>query len=111
MNNDKTSIPLGKMTIVATEALPAHRFVNYNGGLCGPADAILGVTDRSWAQGELAAICFAGVVPVELNDGIFNVGTQIASAANGLADTAAETNTGIYNLDAGQAGQYIRVKL
>jgi hypothetical protein len=47
MTNDKTSIPMGTMTIKALEDLPANRFINFNGGLCDFGEKVLGVTTKN----------------------------------------------------------------
>lgn len=46
MINNKTSIPIGTMSIRATEDLPANRFVNVKGGLCQSGEPVLGVTTK-----------------------------------------------------------------
>jgi hypothetical protein len=111
MQNNKTGVPLGRITISASNALNAFRFVNCSGSECSDSERILGVTDRSYAAGELANIIISGIVVVEANAAIANLGSNIGPAAGGKAATSS-SNTGIINLDASTAsGDFIRVRL
>ena len=110
--NNKTSIQLGKLTIVAGEDLPANRFINFSGCLCSSTDKVLGVTTRSYKAGSLACIITHGIVPVETSGAIIAGGEEIRASTEGKATISPLAFQNIINLDnAAGAGKFIRVKL
>jgi len=110
--NNKTSIQLGKLTIVAGEDLPANRFINFNGKLCNSTDKVLGITTRSYKAGSLACIITHGIVPVETNGAIISVGGEVRSSAGGKAENSPIAFQNILTLDtATGSGKFIRVKI
>jgi hypothetical protein len=73
---------------------------------------VLGVTTKNWKAGELASVCFSGIVVVEANGIINSIGSEICPDIEGKAKLAAAAGQGIYCLDkAVSAGKFIRVKL
>ena len=112
MINNKTSIPLGYLTIKVSQDIPASRFVNYSGGLASPGDKILGVSTRSWKSGDIAAICFQGIVTVEAATVIPSPGTEIGPTTAGKATAFDKQGQSIINIDAAYNNDTtIRVKL
>jgi hypothetical protein len=110
--NNKTSIQLGKLTIVAGEDLPANRFINFSGNLCTSSDKVLGVTTRSYKAGSLACIITHGIVPVESGGAITTIGIDIRPSSDGRASSSPMAFQNIFNLDsASGVGKFIRVKL
>jgi len=112
MFNDKTTIPVGILSIKAIENLPANRAINFNGGLCGLGEKILGVTTKSWKVGEIASICFSGIAVVETNSAISTIGSEIIADSQGKVKFSTVATQGIYSLDkSAGAGKFVRVKL
>jgi hypothetical protein len=110
--NNKTSIPLGRMTIKAGQNLPANRFVNAEGNLCASADNVVGVTTKSCKAGELASICFSGIVSVEVGGVINTIGSVVGSDSSGRAIISSTAPQRMLALDkASASGQFIRVRL
>src|SRR5574344_604699 len=61
----ETYNPLYYLTLKATEAIPAKRFVKADGGICGIDAYPVGVSEIAWAAGDTMGIIAAGTVLLE----------------------------------------------
>jgi len=98
-------------TIIAGENLPANRFINFYGYLCGSTDKVLGVTTDACNIGEPAKIVTHGIAIVELSSNIITAGEEIRASTDGKATISPLAFQNIINLDSGSAGSLIRVKI
>ncbi len=109
--NTKTYQPLQSLTILSTDVLPAFRFVNYAGMLCGNNKRAIGVTEVDWLPEQYAQVVALGTMTVEAATAITR-GDNVTSAADGKARKA---NTGeIVNgraLENAVSGGFVKIKL
>lgn len=107
----KTSLILATLSVMATAALTAQRFVTAGGGVPAAGAWCPGVANAAFATGEAAGVITHGIVLVE-------AGAAVAAGAAVQTDNTGRAIT----LDAGvalgrsldaatAAGQLIRVKL
>ena len=106
---NKTYKPLLIESIKAIVDLQQHRFAGFDGGYCTAGAKALGVVDVSTSKGEYAPVTVLGTILVEAG-GTIAAGDAVASDAEGkavkIADSALANG---YALDAGAAGQEIRI--
>ncbi len=109
--NNKNYAPIQTITIKATEDIPAFRFVNFAGALCGDGLKSLGATDNLCNDGDFCAVTTIGIVLVESSASIA-LGADVKSDVDGKAANASlgEYTNG-HALDEGVAGDLIRVLL
>lgn len=109
--NNKNYAPVQTITIKATEDIPAFRFVDFVGALCGDGLKSLGVTDNLCNEGDYCAVTTIGIVLLEASATIA-LAADIKSDADGKAAnaTSGEYING-HALDEGVAGDLIRVLL
>jgi hypothetical protein len=103
--------PVLYITRKASADIPAYRFVNYNGGLCGNEVKSLGSTDVKHANGENIAVQAIGTAVVECSVNLA-IGDAVTSDANGKAKLA--TGTMPINgrvITAGTSGGYVTILL
>ena len=100
------------ISVVATGALLAQRFVNFAGAQAGVGEAVLGVSPYIADVGDTAAVEVSGVTIVEVA-GAIAVGDKVTSTAQGLATKAGEGDevAGTAMTEASQLGETIRVLL
>lgn len=109
--NNQTYNPLMTLTVVAGEALPANRFVDYSGNLCSAAKAALGTTEIAWNNGDTASIITLGIAIVETADDFYK-GDVVCTGANGKAATQSGSDPVVGRaLDDASSGNYLRVLL
>lgn len=80
----KTEKILMATTILAAAALSRFRLVNFAGTPAVVGDAVLGVANTNYAQGEQAGVATHGEILVEAG-GAIPVGAQIEADAQGRA--------------------------
>ncbi len=111
----KTETILGTSSIRAAADLVKHRFIGFDGNLCGANAKARGVSAADTKSGQICPINIAGEVLVE-SGGAITAGVPVASDANGKAVSVAgqpnlEAVNG-YAVDAASgAGEFIRVRL
>lgn len=102
------------ITLVATAALAAHRFVAYDGGYpttAGGAKAAQGVTETTAASGEAVSVVTGYSYPVEAG-GAVAFGALVKADATGRAVTGSLTEHCGRALGAATAeGQLIEVEI
>ena len=107
----KTYMPLLPVNQTAAADLDKHRFVGFDGNLCGANAKALGVSETDTATGQQCPVIAVGMALVE-SAGAISAGDKVASDASGLA---VAWSTGEYNgwaLDeALGAGETIRILL
>lgn len=109
MTTNKTYKPLLIDSTLAAADLEQHRFIGFDGNYCAAGAKALGVSDVSTAKGEYAPVAVLGILLVEAA-GTIAVGDAVASDAEGKAVKVADSAiTNGYALDAGIAGQEIRI--
>lgn len=92
MITDKTYSPVLRLTVQAAEELPAYRFVNYAGELCGAGEKALGITDYPALSGEFVSLIVLGTAIIECSEAITG-GTQISSDSVGKGQILGEGET------------------
>lgn len=92
MITDKTYSPVLRLTVQAAEELPAYRFVNYAGELCGAGEKALGITDYPALSGEFVSLIVLGTAIIECSEAITG-GAQISSDAVGKGQILGEGET------------------
>lgn len=106
---NKNYKPLLIESVKANADLIEHRFSGFNGKHCEAGAKALGVVDVSTEKDQFAPIALFGILLVEAG-GTVAIGDSIASDANGKAVKVASTALiNGYALDAGTAGQKIRI--
>lgn len=106
---NKTYKPLLIESVKTVADLNQHRFAGFDGGYCTAGAKALGVVDVSTSKGEYAPISVFGILLVEAG-GTIAVGDAVASDGEGKAVKVADSAiTNGYALDAGTAGQEIRI--
>ena len=111
----KTEVILGTSSIEAAADLVKHRFIGFDGNLCGANAKARGVSATDTKSGQMCPINIVGEVLVE-SGGVITAGAAIASDARGRA-VAAESGylpqaLNGYAIDAATgAGEFIRVRL
>lgn len=105
-------IPVLTLSLVATGALAAERFVTHAGAQAGAAARTLGVARaKADAAGEAVPVDVLGTAVVEAGAAIA-VGAQLETDANGRAVTkAAGPAVAVALQAAGAAGEFIEVLL
>ncbi len=76
--------PLLRLTITAAEAIPAHKFVSINGGLCTGSQKALGASDYPVLSGEQTSVIALGTAILQAT-GSISKGTLVAADATGNA--------------------------
>jgi hypothetical protein len=89
MITDKTYSPVLRLTVQAAEELPAYRFVNFAGELCGAGEKALGVTDYPALSGEFVSLIVLGTAIIECSEAI-TAGAQISADAVGKGQVLGE---------------------
>ncbi len=109
--HNKTYQPVQYLTVKSAEALPACRFVAFDGTVAGDAEKALGVTEIEWLADEYASVVSIGTAVVE-TDGTISTGDDITSDADGKARAAVagEAVNGRALEDAASAG-YVKIML
>ena len=109
--NNLTYNPLLSVTISATEALPANRFVGFDGTLNSAGEQMFGVTEIAWNSGDKASLIVQGIAILETAAAFF-AGDEVCTAADGKATPQAGTDpvAGIALEDC-SSGDYLRVLL
>jgi len=79
------------LSFTASGAVPANRFVAFDGTLCGDGAAALGVARDTCADGDPGDAVVEGVMPVTCSENI-SAGAQVSSDANGKAKNAGSGN-------------------
>lgn len=98
-------------TITAAAALPAKRLVNFQGAPATASDAVLGVANASYNQGEHAGVDVRGCLLVEAG-GAITAGAEVQSDAQGRAIAKDSGPAFGRAMDAATAaGDFIRVLL
>lgn len=108
---NKAFQPTLALTIKATMDLPAYRFVDYQGKLCGENQKALGVCVGKWSNGSFASIIVLGTTIVEAGSAI-TAGDKVASDSTGrakVATTGAEINGRALN--SANTGEFVRILL
>lgn len=89
MSKVRTYEPLQKISIEANGDIPVHRFVGYDGLVCGAGEKSVGVTEFEWKDGDIASIVRAGTALVELGANVTVLGSALKSDDLGKAAPAA----------------------
>lgn len=76
--------PLLRLTLTATEAIPAFKFVSINGGICTSSQKALGVSDYPVLSGEQTSVIALGTAIVQAS-GSINKGSVVSADASGNA--------------------------
>lgn len=84
----KTEVILGTASILAAADLVKHRFIGFDGNLCGANAKARGVSAADTKTGQMCPINIAGEVLVE-SGGAITAGAALAADANGKAVAAA----------------------
>ncbi len=102
--------PILRLTVKATESIPAHKFVNISGGLCTGNHKALGASDYSALNGELISVITLGTAILKAS-GAITKGAIISADATGNAKTleTGEMPLGIAISD--KVGEFIEVLL
>lgn len=109
MTTNKTYTPILIDSVLAVADLQQKRFVGFDGNCCTAGAKALGVVDVTTEKGQYAPVAVLGTLLVEAG-GIIAVGDAIASDAEGKAVKVADSAIANgYALDAGTAGQEIRI--
>ena len=107
----KTSIILCTMSVLATAALPKHRFATGAGAVPGAGVYCPGVANANYDIGEQAGLDTHGIVVVESGAAV-TLAAEVQTDASGRAiDKAAGIGLGRALDAATAAGEFIRVKL
>ena len=103
MTTNKTYKPLLIDSVFASADLEQHRFIGFDGNYCGAGAKALG------EKGQYVPVAVLGILLVEAA-GTIAVGDAVASDAEGKAIKVADSAIANgYALDAGTAGQEIRI--
>ena len=109
MTTNKTYKPLLIDSVLASADLEQHRFIGFDGNYCAAGAKALGVSDVAIEKGQYVPVAVLGILLVEAA-GTIAVGDAVASDADGKAVKVADSAiTNGYALDAGTAGQEIRI--
>lgn len=109
--NNLTYNPLLTITVVAGEALPANRFVDYSGNLCSAAEAALGATEIAWNDGDTASIIAQGIAIIKTADDFYK-GDVVCTGTGGTAVAQSGSDPVVGRaLDDASSGDYLRVLL
>jgi hypothetical protein len=108
----KTYNPGVRGSILAAAALTKHRFVGFDGNVCGAGAKALGVPEVNFDSGEIAGLVCTGIMLVQAGGTVSAAGTALKSDSAGKA--IAQAGSGEINgwaLDTGGDGDIIRVLL
>lgn len=110
MAYQKTEQPGFQTTVMATAAVEARRFIGFNGATCADGAKAIGVNLFKAASGEALTAIVTQIVLIEVGTDV-TAGAEITSDAAGKIKPVGAGKLNGYALDAGIAGEQVRVLL
>lgn len=100
--------PVLRLSVKATESIPAYKFVNISGGLCTGTQRALGVSDYPVLNGEITSVITLGTAIVRASGNITR-GAVVSSDSTGNAKLIAsgEVPQGIALAD--KSGDFVEI--
>ncbi|MDR0926151.1 MAG: hypothetical protein LBO69_00105 [Ignavibacteria bacterium] len=109
--NNKTFIPTGIITVIATTSILPNRFITSAGAYASTTDKAIGVAMTGGGAGDAIAVCIHGIAIVETAAAVSSLNSEIRASTDGKAATASTPYLNILPLDTAASGAFIRVKL